>query len=93
MFCSGEVAHILFGKNCLIFGYEEVVYILFKKCCQSVSLTKLPMLYSEELPTSPKYPTTGVQIDSLCVPDANIAGKRESLPELEVKYHILMDSM
>ena len=51
------------------------------------------MLYSEELPTSPKYPTTGVQIDSLCVPDANIAGKRESLPELEVKYHILMDSM
>ena len=51
------------------------------------------MLYSEELPTSPKYPTTGVQIDSLCVPDANIAGKRESLPELEVKHHILMVSM
>ena len=51
------------------------------------------MCYSEELPTSPKYPTTGVQIDSLCVPDANIAGKRESLPELEVKHHILMVSM
>ena len=51
------------------------------------------MFYSEELPTSLKYPSTGVQIDSLCVPDANIAGKRESLPELEVKYHILMDSM